>query len=234
MNFAPSQTVQHRSYPGPRLEPFSQYKIEQLNTMRTSILLSRLARQGRTPSVLSSAFQRLSIAPSTTTVLAPPQQARRHLSQSLLSPLPHPRQTETTTSAIAHSACTHSKSSVTGVKAAVALQQTRGMKVQSSVKKRCEHCKVGAFPGAFQMEHGTRVLILTSDLLLTRLCEGRAASGIADTSTSFARPTRGTSNDRAEETDGWIIDRRDQRGSSVRKIVYDANEAHDVGEQRRP
>lgn len=30
---------------------------------------------------------------------------------------------------------------------AVARQQTRGMKVQSSIKKRCEHCKVSTAPG---------------------------------------------------------------------------------------
>jgi hypothetical protein len=34
-------------------------------------------------------------------------------------------------------------------------QQTRGMKVHSSVKKRCEHCKVGAPPPSSPSGRGT-------------------------------------------------------------------------------
>ncbi|KAI1159974.1 ribosomal protein L36-domain-containing protein [Nemania serpens] len=58
------------------------------------------------------------------------QPATRRISQSSLTPT---RTTQRPTMAIARPAV--------AIPAALLQQQTRGMKVHSSVKKRCEHCK---------------------------------------------------------------------------------------------
>jgi hypothetical protein len=77
------------------------------------------------------------------------------------------------------------------------LQQTRGMKVHSSVKKRCEHCKVGwnwiinSF-GSFQKGQ-----FMANDQIC-RLFDERQESDTTDTCTSSARRTLDTSSDRAK------------------------------------
>ncbi|XXH02995.1 hypothetical protein Hte_009385 [Hypoxylon texense] len=57
------------------------------------------------------------------------QQPSRNISQTILAPSMTTRPTATAMNA-------------TRASQAVAHQQTRGMKVHSSVKKRCEHCKL--------------------------------------------------------------------------------------------
>ncbi|KAI2465161.1 50s ribosomal protein l36 [Annulohypoxylon bovei var. microspora] len=80
-------------------------------------------------SSLVSSLRALSLraAPATRQVLR--TQPIRKISQAVLTPSTTTRPSATTIKA-------------TGAVQAITHQQTRGMKVHSSVKKRCEHCKV--------------------------------------------------------------------------------------------
>lgn len=86
---------------------------------------------------LMRSFGALSLSTTTRTLLAKPAapaaQAIRTISTTLLS---RPR------ASVAPSS--FARNAVQAV-----TQQTRGMKVHSSVKKRCEHCKVGRYPDGF-------------------------------------------------------------------------------------
>ncbi|KAI1077593.1 50s ribosomal protein l36 [Whalleya microplaca] len=68
-------------------------------------------------------------------VLRTQRQAARGLSQAVIAPKTSARP------AVLAPTTTTTVNAAQTVKA-VAVQQTRGMKVHSSVKKRCEHCKV--------------------------------------------------------------------------------------------
>jgi hypothetical protein len=79
------------------------------------------------------------------------------------------------------------------------LQQTRGMKVHSSVKKRCEHCKVG-WNGYINIlsdqEMGT---CSWANIYIRRSFDERPESDTTDTCTSSARRILDTSSDRAKQ-----------------------------------
>ena len=81
---------------------------------------------------LVSSFKGLSLA--TAAIRSGPRAAQqiRTLSQATLA---------TTRSGSGHNASLQTRISQP-LRTTVSLQQTRGMKVQSSIKKRCEHCKV--------------------------------------------------------------------------------------------
>lgn len=70
------------------------------------------------------------------------------------------------------------------------VHQTRGMKVHSSVKKRCEHCKVCS-ARVWWLNGGEG--LLTG---LGRLFDERLGNDTTDGCTSSAKRTRDTSNDR--------------------------------------
>lgn len=91
----------------------------------------------RTASSLLSALRALSIAP-TAPRIQPCQHTVRGISHSVLS-CSSPRQQLVRKDASQGQVPT---SAVVGGVVALKAQQTRGMKVHSSIKKRCEHCKV--------------------------------------------------------------------------------------------
>jgi ribosomal protein L36 len=67
------------------------------------------------------------------------------------------------------------------------------MKVHSSVKKRCEHCKVS------EGSQKLRLLVkgeTRAELILDRLSDGKPANDITDTCISSARRTLDTNNDK--------------------------------------
>jgi hypothetical protein len=76
----------------------------------------------------------------------------------------------------------------------VTRQQTRGMKVQSSIKKRCEHCKVCA-PALGGIRKDAQFRDLTTRV---RLSGEKAENDIGATSTSSALRIRDTNSDRAD------------------------------------
>lgn len=80
------------------------------------------------------------------------------------------------------------------------LQQTRGMKVHSSVKKRCEHCKVG---WKWIYKHYSRYkqwgTCSWANDQIYRLFDERPESDTTDTCTSSARRILDTSSDRAKQ-----------------------------------
>lgn len=80
------------------------------------------------------------------------------------------------------------------------MQQTRGMKVHSSVKKRCEHCKVrgSKHGGQDQLAIPGFFCVSVNCSHTFRLFEERPASDITDTCTSSARRTLDTSNDKVK------------------------------------
>jgi large subunit ribosomal protein L36 len=109
------------------------------------------------------------------------------------------------------------------IPAALAQQQTRGMKVQSSVKKRCEHCKVSpslASSGSclfavgrvmFMAFHVTLLMpympCIMRDwtpltLMLSRSCEEKPANDTEAISTLSAARTRGTNSARVNISTG--------------------------------
>ncbi|KAI1252184.1 hypothetical protein MGN70_006757 [Eutypa lata] len=92
-----------------------------------------MAASSSSSSILTSAFRALSLAapraaPATRQILVggARKQPARAISQAALSPRLAARPT----------------TALSALKVAIQQQQTRGMKVHSSVKKRCEHCKV--------------------------------------------------------------------------------------------
>lgn len=82
--------------------------------------------------------------------------------------------------------------------------QTRGMKVRSAIKKRCEHCKVRRTRSGAAWLRG-RWHWLTRINPACRSSGGKRTSDTTATSTSSARPTRGTSNARARRTHGGSV-----------------------------
>ena len=82
--------------------------------------------------------------------------------------------------------------------------QTRGMKVRSAIKKRCEHCKVRRTRSGAAWLRG-RWHWLTRINPACRSSDGKRTSDTTATSTSSARPTRGTSNARARRTHGGSV-----------------------------
>lgn len=82
------------------------------------------------------------------------------------------------------------------------LQQTRGMKVHSSVKKRCEHCKVGWnwIHNFIMGEHCSR-----ADHQIYRSFDERPESDTTDTCTSSARRILDTSSDRAKQLQTFVL-----------------------------
>ncbi|KAI0466185.1 hypothetical protein F4859DRAFT_334730 [Xylaria cf. heliscus] len=100
----------------------------------------------------------------------------RSISQSALAPMQASRRAITRPTAT--------------MAATMVQQQTRGMKVHSSVKKRCEHCKVSQCPKLWGQS--------MSEAL--GLCGGKPASDTGAIYTSFAAPTRDISSARANAT----------------------------------
>lgn len=130
------------------------------------------------------------------------------------------------------------------------LQQTRGMKVHSSVKKRCEHCKVGwnriyNFNSRY-MQWGT---CSWANDQICRSFDERPESDTTDTCTSSARRILDTSSDRAkrianfcsfyfDDGDGdiwasgtagnfvqyWRINGDDERGDGQNKVKKGSSE----------
>lgn len=115
--------------------------------MAGSLLASRSASlQQSSASILAASFRALSITPRTTQAARPSPPQARNLSHTSFSNL------STRRSALRPAVNAVAQTTSTGTGAVQAIgtrsvrafqqQQTRGMKVQSSVKKRCEHCKV--------------------------------------------------------------------------------------------
>ncbi|KAB5584903.1 ribosomal protein L36-domain-containing protein [Coniochaeta sp. 2T2.1] len=96
--------------------------------------------RNRTASSLLSALRALSIAPPAPRV-RPSQHTVRSLSQSVLS-CSSPRRQLLEKDAFKAGSTAAPRLAVVGGVVAMRAQQTRGMKVHSSIKKRCEHCKV--------------------------------------------------------------------------------------------
>jgi len=113
--------------------------------MAGSILASRSASlQIPSASVLTASLRALSITPRTQPARSAPPQHRK-LSQTTFPYLASRQPTlRPRLNAATQTSATSEAVQATGPGGLVAFQkqQTRGMKVQSSVKKRCEHCKV--------------------------------------------------------------------------------------------
>jgi ribosomal protein L36 len=149
---------------------------------------------------LSAAMQSLSLRPSSLSSrpLRSPAQSRQ-VSQCL-TPLASQSQSRPTNHQRVAPAGVEASRATTQVARKVGallggLQQTRGMKVQSSVKKRCEHCKVSDWASKLEVLHTVNSGWLT---FLTRLFEGKVESDIEVISTSSAHRTRDTSNGKAD------------------------------------
>ena len=99
--------------------------------------------RNRTGTSLLSALRSLSIGPAAPQIrpCRSTQHTVRSLSQSVLS-CSSPRKHLAWRDALKTPATVSSQLAVVGGVAALRAQQTRGMKVHSSIKKRCEHCKV--------------------------------------------------------------------------------------------
>ncbi|KAJ1324394.1 large subunit ribosomal protein L36 [Microdochium nivale] len=98
------------------------------------------------PSLLASSFRALSLSTSFCPAVTP-RVARQAVAIAAKAPRQQQQQrriSQAVFSGITSSLRTQTKLSVSPVLRSVVakLQQTRGMKVHSSVKKRCEHCKV--------------------------------------------------------------------------------------------
>ncbi|CAJ2500154.1 Uu.00g030070.m01.CDS01 [Anthostomella pinea] len=91
-------------------------------------------------SSLVSSLRALSLRMTTTRIL--PRQTVRCLSQSVLAPKTALRPTTMTMAVAGADTGAMANNTAAMTKVVVARQQTRGMKVHSSVKRRCEHCKV--------------------------------------------------------------------------------------------
>ncbi len=102
-------------------------------TMAAGGLLSRASQSGVHVRSLACSLRSLAISPSP---IRPPQTQARSISQSALSTSRQLQKTRTFLQTIPVTL---------GSLGAAHRQQTRGMKVHSSVKKRCEHCKVRSF-----------------------------------------------------------------------------------------
>ncbi|ROV95853.1 hypothetical protein VSDG_05138 [Cytospora chrysosperma] len=104
--------------------------------MASRLSIARCMRNSSSLSGLASSLRTLSLnaasRPTTATIVQPQTQTRtRALSSSILLPR-------------CGSSCAVSARNTFAQPAAVTAvrQQTRGMKVHSSIKKRCEHCKI--------------------------------------------------------------------------------------------
>lgn len=101
--------------------------------------------------------------------------------------------------------------STTGAFGAVQ-QQLRGMKVHSSIKKRCEHCKVRHI-----LEPAHVIAARLSDKLgKTRLCDGRRARGQMATDMSSALRILGTNSGKARSLPSWIGCLQDHKRSTLK------------------
>ncbi|KAK3933597.1 ribosomal protein L36-domain-containing protein [Diplogelasinospora grovesii] len=109
--------------------------------------LSIVSRTVRSTGALTSSMRALSLTNNSTSVRssalpAPAQrQATRCLSQSVLSNAHQHQHGCCSRPTVAKANNSNSVGRIAGAIEAVK-QQTRGMKVHSSVKRRCEHCKV--------------------------------------------------------------------------------------------
>lgn len=111
--------------------------------MAGATLFTRAARLGSSTASLVSSFRTLAVSPIATQT--------RTISQSILSK--STRQWLPTTASVGG-----------GIKTAVQQQQqqTRGMKVHSSVKKRCEHCKVRGQSVLFLPPVANRTIVMST------------------------------------------------------------------------
>ncbi|ROV91516.1 hypothetical protein VMCG_09443 [Cytospora schulzeri] len=102
--------------------------------MRNSSSLSGLANSLRTLSINAASRPTTT---TTTTATVVPTQTQKTQTRALSSSILTPRCGSSCAVPAAARTNTLMATAVTGVK-----QQTRGMKVHSSIKKRCEHCKI--------------------------------------------------------------------------------------------
>lgn len=138
---ATSQTHLHRSLSS----TVNYLKYRQLK-MGVAIALTRASRSGSSASSsLLSSMRRLSLGvPASVSQHIPTvRRPTRAFSQAILSSTIRRRLLpQTPTAAIVSQTTIASKTPAAPLGGALLQQQTRGMKVHSSIKRRCEHCKV--------------------------------------------------------------------------------------------
>ncbi|KAK0648880.1 ribosomal protein L36-domain-containing protein [Cercophora newfieldiana] len=109
--------------------------------MAVITLLSQTLRSSVATRSLASSMRALSLASSSAAQLqsrSTAQQQTRSLSQAVLSRHQHKCTGSCCRPTLVPRSQTGAQSEIKGVQG----QQTRGMKVHSAIKKRCEHCKV--------------------------------------------------------------------------------------------
>ena len=100
----------------------------------------------------------------------------RCFSQALLTS-PARRQASLPSNSTSAHTCATAKTSLPTWLASAQSQQTRGMKVHSSVKKRCEHCKVREMSAGHYQLHGELLEYERKGSWLTGEWAGRTAKG---------------------------------------------------------